>query len=88
MVPWKTLYSRCTAPPIFMAIASIVSLLTPIISPGVPWRDEARRGRVCDSSKVFNAYSVGERGIRDRMEFSEPKKKRFKLKGILSLAER
>ena len=46
------------------------------------------RARICDNSKVFNAYSIGERGIRDRMEFSEPKKKRFKLKGILSLAKR
>ena len=42
------------------------------------------RRRICDESNVFNAFSVGDQGIRDFMTFSEPKRKRFKLNTILS----
>jgi hypothetical protein len=47
-------------------------------------RDYKRR--VCDNTTVYNAYSVGEQGISDHTELSEPKKRRLKLKKILSLA--
>jgi SAM-dependent methyltransferase len=42
------------------------------------------RRRICDFSNVFNVYSVGNQGARDLMDYSEPKRKRLKLKKILS----
>jgi len=44
--------------------------------------------RVCENTTVYNAFSVGEQGVRDHTELSEPKKRRLKLKTILSLAGR
>ncbi|HEY3718705.1 MAG TPA: hypothetical protein VGL41_01045, partial [Roseiarcus sp.] len=46
------------------------------------------RKRICDNTTVYNAFSVGEHGVRDHTELSEPKKRRLKLKKILSLAGR
>jgi SAM-dependent methyltransferase len=43
--------------------------------------------RICDASPVFNAFSVGPEGVRDLREYSEPKKKRFKLKNLLPLGK-
>jgi len=44
--------------------------------------------RICDATAVFNAFSVGPDGVHDRMEASEPKKKRFKLKNLLPSVKR
>jgi hypothetical protein len=43
--------------------------------------------RICDVSTVFNAFSLGPGGARDLREYSEPKKKRFKLKNLLPLVK-